>query len=99
MEQRIHTFATPVRDPESGVEYVVEAWARQRSDGLWEGWLEFIPPDGGGGFLRTGRETTQANLDAVTYWAAGLEPVYLGGAFGRASIGSVTRLRNDRPHA
>lgn len=90
MEQRVHTFATPLQDPDSGAVYIVEAWGRQRSDGLWEGWLEFIPPDGVG-FLQTGRETTQSSLADVTYWATGLEPVYLEGAFGRASIASPLR--------
>ena len=87
MEQRIHTFGTPLRDPDSGAVYTVEAWGRQRGDGLWEGWLEFIPTDGIS-FLRTGRETTQSSLDALAYWATGLEPVYLEGAFGRTSIAS-----------
>jgi hypothetical protein len=87
MARLIHTYTTAIVDAETGNAYRVEAWAAQRSDGLWEGWLEFVP-DGGAGVLRTGRETTQANLDAVIYWATGLEQVYLEGAFRRAVLGS-----------
>jgi hypothetical protein len=85
MEELIHTFATPVREADSGAVYIAEAWGRQRTDGLWEGWLEFVPV-GGVGVWRTGRETTQSSLNALTYWATGLEAVYLEGAFERASI-------------
>jgi hypothetical protein len=50
---------------------------------MWEGWLEFLPLDGGEP-LCTGRETTQPNRDALAYWASGLEPIYFEGAFERA---------------
>jgi hypothetical protein len=87
MEQVIHTYTTAIVEAEAGTAYRVEAWAAQRSDGLWEGWLEFVP-DGSPGVRRTGRETTQANLDAIIYWATGLEQVYLEGAFQRAGLQS-----------
>jgi hypothetical protein len=87
MEQVIHTYTTAIVDAEAGNVYLVEAWAAQRSDGLWEGWLKFVP-DGNPGVLRTARETTQASLDAVIYWATGLEQVYLEGAFRRAALES-----------
>jgi hypothetical protein len=85
MEQLIHTFTTPVREADSGALYIAEVLGRQRSDGRWEGWLEFGPV-AGVGLWRTGRETTQGSLDALIYWATGLEPVYLEGAFRRAEI-------------
>jgi hypothetical protein len=44
-----------------------------------------MPAHNGGPALRTGRETTQPNRDAVAYWASGLEPVYFEGAFVRAA--------------
>ena len=81
MEQ-IHAFQTPVMA--DGVVYRAEAWCEQRGDGLFEGWLQFIPADGVG-VLSTGRETTQPTRAALEYWATGLEPVYLEGAFKRAS--------------
>lgn len=80
MEQ-IHVFQTPVTA--DGVVYRVEAWGDQRGDGLFEGWLRFFPA--GAGALSTGRETTQPTREALVYWATGLEPVYLEGAFKRAS--------------
>jgi len=49
----------------------------------WQGWIEFIPT-GGGAPCRTDRETVQPDRHAVVYWAEGLEPLYLDGAFERA---------------
>lgn len=82
MAQRIHTFTTPLRDT-AGAVYVVEVWGSQQEDGLWKGWLEFVRTDGRA-VLRTGRETTQSHVGALTYWATGLELIYLEGAFARA---------------
>jgi hypothetical protein len=62
-----------------GKAYRGRACGRQRGDGLWEGWIEFVP-DGGGRVIRTQRETTQPNLADLAYWATGLTPVYLEGA-------------------
>ena len=45
--------------------------------------LEFRP-SGGGKSLKTGEETSQPSKEAVTYWATGLEPIYLEGALERA---------------
>ena len=75
MSQRIQDAA--------GVEYVVQAYGRGRSDGTWEGWLEFVGIENGR-VLRTGRETTQSKREDVAYWASGLEPSYIRGAFARA---------------
>jgi hypothetical protein len=63
--------------------YAVRVRGRAREDGRWEGWLEFEPGRGGRA-LRTPRETTQPNRDALRYWATGLEPIYLEGALARA---------------
>jgi hypothetical protein len=51
--------------------------------GLWEGWIEFVPVDGGKA-LRSRRETTQPNRTDAVYWATGISGVYLEGAFDRA---------------
>jgi hypothetical protein len=53
-------------------------------DGLWFGYIEFVP-EGSGTPLRTGDETSQPDRGAVEYWASGLEPIYLDGAFARAA--------------
>jgi hypothetical protein len=52
-------------------------------DGMWQGWIEFIPI-GGGEPVRSGRETTQPNLQDTEYWATGLTPIFLEGALARA---------------
>ena len=66
----------------AGSVYVAQACGRQREDGMWEGWLEFVPDDGSV-VLRSERETTQPNLTDLEYWASGLTPVYLQGALER----------------
>jgi hypothetical protein len=63
--------------------YTAQACGRVREDGMWEGWLEFVPHDRSV-VLRSQRETTQPTLDDLEYWASGLTPVYLQGAFERA---------------
>jgi hypothetical protein len=82
MADHIHTHSARVRGT-GGTEYEARVYGLARSDGTWQGWLEFFPMDGGP-VLRTGQETSQANRDAVEYWAGGLEPVYLDGALARA---------------
>ena len=83
MAEFIHEHSTRVKD-EDGTAYVVRIYARQRTDGTWEGWLEFHPTDKRKSVLRTEQETSQPNRLAVEYWASGLEPIYLEGAFARA---------------
>jgi hypothetical protein len=62
--------------------YTAQACAREREDGRWEGWLEFVPDDGSV-VLRTARETTQRNLADLEHWAGTLTTVYLQGALER----------------
>jgi hypothetical protein len=66
-----------------GTRYVVRVYGQPRTDGTWVGWLEFVAV-GAARVLRTGTETTQPNRAALAYWASGLEPTYLEGAFARA---------------
>jgi hypothetical protein len=80
-----------------GVRYHAHACGAPGRQGLWDGWIEFIPLDGGWP-IRSGRETTQPNRDDATYWANGLSEVYLEGAFRRAlEPVVVARIRRDRP--
>ena len=65
------------------VRYRVQACGAPASNNLWEGWLEFIPLDGGTP-IRSARETTQPNRKDAEYWASGLTPVYLEGSLDRA---------------
>jgi hypothetical protein len=54
----------------------------ERKDGTWSGRVAFVD---GKNVVRTGQETSQPNRKALEYWATGLEPVYLEGAFERAN--------------
>jgi hypothetical protein len=63
--------------------YVARACGGEMADGMWQGWIEFLPVAAGSP-LRTGRETTQPNRTDLLYWATGLTAVYLEGALERA---------------
>jgi hypothetical protein len=63
--------------------YRAQACGAPMPDGIWEGWIEFIPVDGGTP-VRSPRETTQPNRVDTAYWASGLTPTYLEGALDRA---------------
>src|SRR4029450_2468275 len=67
----------------AGIPYVVRVYGSQGVDGTGEGWLEFVAV-GAALVRRTPRETTQSNREDLAYWATGLEPAYLQGAFARA---------------
>jgi hypothetical protein len=69
---------------DAGRRYTARSCGRVRPDGLWEGWLEFVPADGSA-VVRTGRETTQPTRDTLLYWATGLSAGYLDGALLRAT--------------
>lgn len=83
MPELIHQHAEQVQDS-AGVRYRVLVYGERREDGTWEGWIEFHPVGDAGSVLRTERETSQPDREALNYWASGLEPVYLEGAFARA---------------
>jgi hypothetical protein len=73
-----------------GVAYTARACGGEGANGLWQGWIEFIPVAGGDA-VRSGRETTQPNRQDAVYWATGLTPVYLEGALARA-LNPLTRV-------
>jgi len=75
-------FATPIVAKDGKV-YRAQACGAQNADGMWEGWIEFLPV-GDGPAVRSSRETTQPNRKDTAYWATGLTPVYLEGALERA---------------
>lgn len=83
MAELIQRYEDRVED-DAGASYEVAVYGAEREDGTWEGWIEFRPAAGGGPLLRTERETSQPNREALAYWASGLEPIYLEGAFARA---------------
>jgi hypothetical protein len=75
-----------------GTEYEARACGAEIPDGVWQGWIEFLPIQGGEP-IRSPRETTQPNRIDAQYWATGLTAVYLEGALERA----LNPLRIVRP--
>jgi hypothetical protein len=75
-------FTDPIMSAD-GKSYIARAVGSEMPDGMWQGWLEFLPM-GDGEPIRSGRETTQPNRTDTLYWATGLTPVYLEGALHRA---------------
>ena len=53
--------------------FVAQVYGSRTSGGIWEGWIEFHPHDGGEPAV-TGRETEQLTRGDLRYWAAGLTP-------------------------
>ena len=64
MAELIHEHATHVRAPE-GPRFVERTYGEKRPDGTWFGWLEFAPIDHQISKLRTDRETSQPNREAL----------------------------------
>jgi hypothetical protein len=84
----VHTFGEPLLASD-GQHYTVRVYGAARTDGTWVAWLSFIDPLTAE-TRQTGPESTQSNLAGVSYWATGLAPTYLEGAFARAR--SVTTI-------
>jgi hypothetical protein len=87
MAETLVKFDEPITDAR-GAKYFAQAMGLGRDDGMWVGWLEFLPVDENSESLRSGRETTQPSRDTLVYWADGLSRVYLGGALERAQKSS-----------
>ena len=91
MSEVLRSFDEPIRD-ESG-EYQARVIGRLADDGMWEGWLEFIPVDGTGKAVVGGVESRQPAREHLVYWATGLTPVFLEGALDRAKRPVTVRVR------
>jgi hypothetical protein len=72
---------SPLRLPDGRI-YTLQACGREREDGMWEGWLEFVADDGNAVRAQIA-ETTQPTLADLNYWATGITPVYFDGALER----------------
>ena len=79
---------------EDGKTYTARACGAEMTDGKWQGWIEFVPEDGGDP-LRSARETTQPNRQDTAYWATGLTPVYLEGSLKRTLHKLVRPVARD----
>jgi hypothetical protein len=82
MAEVLASFTTPVTD-EFG-SYYPRAVGRLAPDNMWEGWIEFVPADGGSDVLVTPVESRQPERQHLVYWAQGLSQVYMEGALNRA---------------
>lgn len=91
MTQIIQKYETQLRG-RNGYRYEIQACGRERADGMWEGWLEFLPLDGGERVV-SDTETTQPNRDDLVYWATGLTDPYLDGALLRVLTEPPVRTR------
>jgi hypothetical protein len=82
MAEVLASFDTPIAD-RFGT-FRARAVGRQAGDGMWDGWIEFLPVDGNSELLVGGVESRQPERHDLVYWATGLSPVYLEGALQRA---------------
>jgi len=90
MAEVLATFTTPV--PDEFDSYYPRAVGRLAQDGMWEGWIEFLPADGGSDVLVTSVETRQPARQHLAYWATGLSQVYMEGALRRARNPVTVRI-------
>jgi len=81
MLELIHEYPETLRV--AAASYRPRAYAARSAEGVWEGYVLFVPV-GGGRIVATDRETTQSTFDAVVHWAGTLSWVYLEGALQRA---------------
>ena len=79
----VHEFAEPFVGHD-GLTCTARAWGQARADGMWIGWLTFVAR-GGTIIRKTPRETSQSTREHLAYWASGLQPSYLEGAYQRAT--------------
>ena len=104
MAEVLRSFDESIVD-DSGA-YRARVVGRVASDGLWEGWLEFLPIDSStGGVLVSLIESRQPNRELIEYWASGLSVVYAEGALRRARDPVTVRVpiidmpASDEPRA
>ena len=91
MAEVLTPFDAPISDGSGS--YYARAVGNAREDGMWQGWIEFVPIDGTGETLVTPVETTQPERTHLVYWATGLTPIYLEGALKRARNPGAVHVR------
>src|SRR5437588_3387583 len=70
MAELIHEHSTHVKG-EGGRTYIVRIYGQERTDGTWEGWLEFHPDDESKQVFGTEQETSQPNRTAIRVLGVG----------------------------
>jgi hypothetical protein len=92
MAEVLRSFDTPITHASGS--YHARVVGRLAEDGMWEGWLEFVPIEQGGTELAVSPvESRQPERAYLEYWAQGLTPVYAEGALDRALHPVVVRTR------
>ncbi len=90
MAEVLRSFDEPVCD-DSGA-YHARVVGRLAPDGMWEGWLEFVPLNKPGAkTLVSAVESRQPAHEHLAYWASGLSVVYVEGALHRARLPVTVR--------
>jgi len=69
---------------------------RERNDGSWEGWLEFVPAAKDSCRYATPIETRQHDRVTMERWASGLTVVYADGALARARTRHAPTAESDQ---
>jgi hypothetical protein len=104
MAEVLRSFDSPISHP-TGL-YHARVVGRPAEDGMWEGWLEFVPLQRGGSAVAVSPvESRQPEREYLDYWAHGLTVVYAEGALDRALNPMTVRTRvaetplSERPAA
>jgi hypothetical protein len=81
MLELVHEYPDVIRSGPTA--YRARAYGGREENGMWGGYLIFVPV-AGGRMVAGDRETTQSTLEALDHWAGTLSWVYLEGALARA---------------
>ena len=90
MAEVLRSFDEQIRH--SSGTYHVRVVGRYAEDKMWEGWLEFVPIDGGK-VVVSAVESRQPERNHLEYWAQGLTVVYAEGSLDRALHPITVRTR------
>jgi hypothetical protein len=90
MAEVLRSFDEDIRH--SSGTYHPRVVGRYAADKMWEGWLEFVPVDGGE-VVVSAVESRQPERNHLEYWAQGLTVVYAEGALERALHPITVRSR------
>lgn len=90
MAEVLRSLDEPIRHA-SGI-YHARVVGRYAEDKMWEGWLEFVPADGGK-VVVSAVESRQPERNHLEYWAQGLSVVYAEGSLARALHPITVRTR------
>lgn len=94
MAEVLRSFDAPITHSDGT--FQARVVGRSAEDGMWEGWIEFVPISPGGTTVVVSPvESRQPEREHLRYWAEGLTVVYAEGALERALHPTVVRTRVD----